>query len=82
MSITNVHGDVVWDNCYVGDRPGACAMFLMLHSIASNGVYTIDKTWNQRSGSSHGFVARGTYTLTSSVSGVTAIHKVEFELIQ
>ncbi|MGD0056021.1 MAG: hypothetical protein ABSC34_11375 [Acidimicrobiales bacterium] len=80
MTIANDRGAVVWNNCYSDDRPGACAMFLMLHAIVARGVYVITRTWDQRSGSDRALVARGTYWLTANLSGVRATSKITFSL--
>jgi hypothetical protein len=81
MAILNSKGDVIWNNCYAGDQPGACAMFLMLRDLKPNTAYTLTKIWNQRTGSSQKFVARGRYVLTSNVSGVGSQKKVDFTLV-
>jgi hypothetical protein len=80
MSVLNAKGTEVWNNCYAGDQPGACAMFLMLRTLKSNTAYTLTKTWNQQTGSTQKFVARGRYVLTSNVSGVGSEKKVDFTL--
>jgi hypothetical protein len=80
MSIINKKNIEVWNNCYAGDQPGACAMFLALRILKPNAAYTLTKTWNQRTGSNQKFVARGRYVLTSNVSGVGSELKVDFTL--
>jgi hypothetical protein len=80
VSIINAQGAVVWNNCYAGDQPGACAMFLMLHTLKPKGLYSFSKSWNQRGGSTSTFAARGTYELTSHFSGLGP-NKISFTLI-
>jgi hypothetical protein len=80
MAITNSRGDIRWNNCYADDQPGACAMYLMLRSLAAGGHYSLTKKWDQRFGPTHGFVARGTYSLTTSFSAVKPSSKIEFTL--
>jgi hypothetical protein len=81
LSIINTKGDVIWNNCYAGDQPGACAMFLMLRTLKPGPSYALAKSWNQRTGPEHSFAARGTYVLTSNVSGLGGEKKVDFALI-
>ena len=81
VSIINAQGAVVWNNCYAGDQPGACAMFLMQHILKPKGLYSFSKSWNQRSGPTSTFAARGTYELTSNFSGLSP-NKIRFTLIQ
>ena len=80
LSILNSKGVVVWNNCYANDQPGACALYLMLRTLAAKGSYTISRSWNQRSGPTSDFVARGKYTLTSSFSSVGSGSKFGFTL--
>ena len=80
FSILNSRGTVVWNNCYAGDHPGACAMFLMLHVMKPKASYVIARTWNQRDGPQSKFVARGTYEVTSSSSGVIGFSRAKFTL--
>ena len=82
MSITNSAGTVVWNNCYADGRPGACSMYMMLHPINAKGLYRINKTWNQRSGVGDGFVARGTYQLTTNFSSPSTTDRITFELVR
>ena len=80
LSILNSKGVVVCNNCYSNGQPGACALYLMLHKLAAKGLYTITRTWNQRSGPTSDFVARGKYTLTSRFSSVGSGSKFGFTL--
>jgi hypothetical protein len=82
IAIVNDRGDVLWNNCYANDRPGACAMYLALHSLKPKSTYSLDKTWNQRSGATDNFVARGTYWLTSSFTNVEMSNRTRFTLVQ
>jgi hypothetical protein len=79
--ILNSKGNVVWNNCYAGDQPGACAMFLMLRTLKPSGSYSLTKSWNQRDGTQQKFVPRGDYVLTSNVSGIGTERKVDFTLV-
>jgi hypothetical protein len=79
VSIVNSKGVVVWNNCYAGDQPGACAMFLMLHTLQPKGLYSFSRSWNQRSGPRSTFAPRGTYELISSFSGLGP-RKIRFTL--
>jgi ABC-type transport system substrate-binding protein len=81
LTILNAKDKVIWNNCYAGDQPGACAMFLMLRTIEPDTSYTLSKSWNQRTGLSNNFAARGRYVLTSNVSGLGAEKKVAFSLV-
>jgi hypothetical protein len=81
LSIRNAKGVVVWNNCYVGDQPGACAMFLTLHVLKPKTSYSFNRTWNQRAEPNSKFVARGTYELTSNFSGLDSPHKIKLTLI-
>jgi hypothetical protein len=80
FSIVNARGTVVWNNCYTGDHPGACAMFLMLHVLKPKASYVLARSWNQRDGPQSKFVARGTYEVTSSSSGVSGFSRAQFTL--
>jgi len=80
FSILNARGTVVWNNCYSGDHPGACAMFLMLHVLKAKASYVLARSWNQRDGPQSKFVARGAYEVTSSTSGVSGFSRAKFEL--
>jgi hypothetical protein len=82
LAILNHQGDVLWNNCYTGDQPGACAMFLMLHILKPDTAYSLTKSWNQRSGSPAKLVPRGDYVLTSNVSGVGGARRVDFTLVR
>jgi hypothetical protein len=82
MSILNTVGHVVWNNCYASGQPGACPMYMMLHSIDTRGIYRIIKTWNQRSGARDDFVSRGTYVLWSNFSGSGKTQRASFQLIE
>jgi hypothetical protein len=81
LSIVNAKGSVVWNNCYAGDQPGACAMFLMLHTLNANTAYTLAKSWNQRSGANDGYVPRGGYVVRSNVSGVGVEKRIRIKLV-
>jgi hypothetical protein len=70
----------VWNNCYSGDQPGACAMFLMLHVLKPKASYVLARSWNQRDGPRSQFVARGAYEVTSSSSGVSGFSRARFTL--
>jgi hypothetical protein len=79
--VLNSKGVVVWNNCYAGAQPGACAMFMMLHPITARATFVITKTWNQRSGPASDFVARGDYTLASNLSGAGSANRIKFALV-
>jgi hypothetical protein len=81
LSIVNAKGVVFWNNCYVGDQPGACAMFLRLHVVQPKKSYSFTRSWDQRSGPYSTVVARGGYVLTSNFSGINAQRKILFTLI-
>jgi hypothetical protein len=81
LSILNSRGTVIWNNCYSGDQPGACAMFLMLRTIQPTKSYALAKSWNQRTGKLNNFAARGNYVVTSNVSGLRTERKVAFNLV-
>ena len=81
FSVLNSKGVVVWNNCYAGAQPGACAMFMMLHPITARATFVITKTWNQRSGPASDFVARGDYTLASNLSGAGSANRIKFALV-
>jgi hypothetical protein len=80
FSILNARGVVVWNNCYTGDHPGACAMFLMLHVLKPKASYVLARSWNQRDGPQSKFVPRGAYEVTSSSSGVSGFSRAKFTL--
>jgi hypothetical protein len=80
FSILNERGTVMWNNCYAGDHPGACAMFLMLHVLKPKASYVIARSWNQRDGPQSKFVTRGTYEVMSSSSGVSGFTIAKFTL--
>jgi hypothetical protein len=80
LTITNSKGDVVWNNCYADDHPGACALYLVLHLLKPGATYARTFQWDQRSSSPPARVPTGTYRLTARFSGVSGNHKTKFQL--
>ncbi len=80
LTITNAKGDVVWNNCYANDRPGVCALYLVVHTLKPGVTYTRTFEWDQRSGSPPARVPTGFYRLTARFSGVSGNHKTGFQL--
>jgi hypothetical protein len=78
FTVTNSKGVEVWNNCYANDRPGACAMYLMLRHIKAKATYSETFTWDQRSGASRARVPLGVYQLTVGANGATGKHSVTF----
>jgi hypothetical protein len=78
FAITNSKGVEVWNNCYSNDRPGACAMYLMLRHIKAGATYSETFTWDQRSGASRARVPIGVYQLTVGGAGTAGKHSVKF----
>lgn len=50
FAVANAHGTVVWNNCYVNDRPGACAMYVVARTLLAGALFTQTQTWDQRTG--------------------------------
>jgi len=76
--VTNSKGTALWNNCFAGDRPGPCAMYLMLRSLKPTSTFAESFTWNQKIGGAR--VPVGIYQLTVHTDGITASHSVKFVL--
>ena len=80
LTVTNSKGDVVWNNCYVNDRPGVCSLSLGSHSLKPGVTWARTFEWDQRSSPPPARVPTGTYRLTARFSGVSGNHKKKFQL--
>ncbi len=68
FAVTNNHGTLVWDRCWLNDEPGACATVLRAHSLRPGRRFQQRATWDQRSGPDGGPVVQvppGEYTFTT-----------------
>jgi hypothetical protein len=80
ISLTSSKGVQVWNNCFLDDHSGACAQYLLLHTLAPGASYKRTYTWDQRSGTPPVRVARGVYTLTMRFAGVVGNVRAELKL--
>ena len=80
ITVTNSSGVVVWTNCYENDRPGACALYLITHTLNPGATYTRAVAWDQRSGKPTARVSPGNYHLTAQFSAIAGIHATRFQL--
>jgi hypothetical protein len=80
FTVTNSKGVVVWNNCYTNGRPGACALYLVAHTLKPGATYLTIVKWDQRSGQPPTRVSTGPYRLTTFFSGVAGIHTTRFQL--
>jgi hypothetical protein len=80
LSVTNARGVEVWNNCYAGDRPGACALYLIALTLGPGATYARTFAWDQRSGQPLARVSTGTYQLTMRLSGIGGNHATRFQL--
>jgi len=69
FSVTNAHGTVVWNNCYVNDQPGACAMYVVARTLPAGALFTQTRTWDQRSGAPLARDAVGNYRVNALFLG-------------
>jgi hypothetical protein len=80
FTVTNSNGVVVWNNCYANDRRGACALYLVAHTLNPGATYAKTVAWDQRSGQPPARVTTGTYHLTAHLSAITGTHATKFQL--
>ena len=80
FTVMNSKGVVVWNNCYANGRPGACALYLVAHSLKPGITLATIVEWNQRSGQPPIRVPTGSYRLTTLFSGVAGNHTARFQL--
>ena len=81
LTLTSWRGLQVWNNCYVDDHAGSCALFLALHKLAGGASYQRTFKWNQKFGVPPTLVARGVYTLRAKFSGVLGNVTAEVSLV-
>lgn len=80
FAVTNSKGVQVWNNCYAGDRPGACPQYLIALSLKPGSTFSKTVSWDQRSGSPPERVPAGIYKVTTHFAGVPGKHSAWFEL--
>jgi hypothetical protein len=80
FAITNSKGAVVWNNCYANDRPGACALYLVAHTLRPGVTLATIVEWDQRAGQPPTRVSTGAYRLTAQFSGMSGRRTTSFEL--
>ncbi|HVA53443.1 MAG TPA: hypothetical protein VNF05_08005 [Acidimicrobiales bacterium] len=80
LDVSNVKGVVVWNNCSLNDRIGACALYLVKHRLKPGATYTKTFSWDQRSGVTPVLVPTGTYRMTVRFSGLGGSHATRFQL--
>jgi hypothetical protein len=80
LTVTNSKGNVVWNNCYVGDHPGACALYLVAQTLNPGSSYAKTVAWDQQSRLTPARVPTGRYQLTSRFSGVAGNYATGFQL--
>jgi hypothetical protein len=68
VRIDNPDGTLAWNNCYVGDQPGACPLFLELKTLKPKAMYSWSTTWPP-SPSTMVLPTPGTYTFSANYSG-------------
>jgi len=80
FTITNSKGVVVWNNCYANDRPGACALYLVAHTLKPGTTFATTVKWNQQTGQPPTRASTGAYRLTARFSGISGRRTTGFEL--
>jgi hypothetical protein len=80
ITVTNSNGIVVWNNCYANDKYGACALYLVAHTLNPEASYVKTVAWDQRSGQPPARVPMDTYHLTTQFSAIAGTHATEFQL--
>jgi hypothetical protein len=78
FSVANSRGKEIWNNCFANDRPGACAMYLMLRSLKPAATFSESFYWKQKIDGVR--VPVGVYELTVRGDGSTASQSVKFVL--
>src|SRR5665213_917625 len=71
FTITNSKGVVVWNNCYANDRPGACALHFVAHTLKPGTTFATTVKWNQQTGQPPTRASTGAYRLTARFSGIS-----------
>lgn len=69
--IDNPDGTLAWNNCYVGDQPGACPLYLVLKTLKPKATYSWSTTWPPTP-STKVLPTPGTYTFSANFSGTVA----------
>jgi hypothetical protein len=80
FTVTNAQGVTVWNNCFVNDRPGACALYLVAHTLKPGATFATTVRWDQRAGQPPTRAPTGAYRLTAQVSDVAGHRTTSFEL--
>ncbi|HEV3188058.1 MAG TPA: hypothetical protein VGZ04_08430 [Acidimicrobiales bacterium] len=80
FTVTNANGGVVWNNCYANDRPGACALYLVAHTLKPGTTFKTTVKWDQQTGQRPTRVPTGAYRLTAQFSGMSGHRTTSFEL--
>lgn len=81
FAVTNSKGVEVWNNCYAGDRPGACPQYLIARSLKPGATFSKTVAWDQRSGSPPARVPAGIYKVTTHFTGIPGNHSAWFKLM-
>jgi hypothetical protein len=71
LKVDNPDGTLAWNNCFAGDQPGACPLFLELKTLKPKGTYSWSTTWPPTP-SSTVLPTPGTYTFTAFYDGIAA----------
>jgi hypothetical protein len=67
LEVDNPDGTVAWNNCYAGDEPGACPLFLELKVLRPKATYSWSSTWPP-AGSTAALPTPGTYKFKANYS--------------